>query len=123
MIENFGVGVMEEWGHDWETLHRINPRLIYCRLSDFGQTGPYQSRRLDGRTAYGMIGEGFSGWGYLNGPESGLPMHSNFAWGDTMDGIQDGRPGQLVRAHRPTSGSENSVQPRASRTGLGRRSI
>ena len=82
VTENFRPFRMEEWGHDWETLHHINPRLIYCRLSGFGQTGPYQSRR-----AYGMIGEGFSGWGYLNGPESGLPVHSNFAWGDTMDAI------------------------------------
>ncbi len=82
VTENFRPFRMEEWGHDWETLHRINPGLIYCRLSGFGQTGPYRNRR-----AYGMIGEGFSGWGYLNGPENGIPMHSNFAWGDTMDAI------------------------------------
>lgn len=79
VTENFRPDRMDSWGHDWATLHRINPRLVYLRLSGFGQTGPYSGRR-----AYGMIGEAFSGWSWLNGFPDGPPMHSSFSWGDTL---------------------------------------
>ena len=82
VTENFRSYVMDRWGHDWERLRRINPHLIYCRLSGFGQTGPYRHRR-----AYGMIGEAFSGWSWLNGYTDGPVIHSSFSLGDTMDSI------------------------------------
>ena len=76
VIENFGVGVMEERGHDWETLRGLNPRLIYCRLSDYGQDVPYKDRRLDGRTA-----EAFGGFSYIDGERDGPPLHSQMDMG------------------------------------------
>ena len=80
LTENFRPYRMEEWGHSWDTLHKINPRLIYARMSGFGLTGPYSRRR-----AYGMIGEAFAGWSWLNGFPDGPAMHSSFSWGDTLD--------------------------------------
>ena len=44
LIENFKVGGLKRYGLDYDGLHRINPRLIYCSITGFGQTGPYSHR-------------------------------------------------------------------------------
>ncbi len=43
-IENYKVGDMEKYGIDYATLKAINPRLVYCSITGFGQTGPYRAR-------------------------------------------------------------------------------
>ena len=81
VIENFRPGVMERLGNSWEVLSAINPRLILCRLSGYGQTGPFRNRR-----AYGRVAEAFSGFVNINGDPSGPPTHPNMALGDTTAG-------------------------------------
>ena len=76
VIETNPPGVMEAWGHDWETLRSINPRLIFCRISPFGQTGPYAHCRLDGRTA-----EAFGGFCQFDGERDGPPSTLRWTWG------------------------------------------
>src|SRR6185295_5015914 len=44
IVEGFRPGVMKRLGADYETLHQLNPRLVYCSLSGFGQDGPYRDR-------------------------------------------------------------------------------
>ncbi len=44
VLDNYRPGVMERLGLDYETLRRINPRIIACSISGFGQTGPYRDR-------------------------------------------------------------------------------
>jgi crotonobetainyl-CoA:carnitine CoA-transferase CaiB-like acyl-CoA transferase len=44
VLENFKVGALKAYGLDYETLRGINPRLVYCSITGFGQTGPYASR-------------------------------------------------------------------------------
>ena len=44
LVENFAPGTAQRLGLGWEVVHRTNPRLIYCSLSGFGQTGPYAHR-------------------------------------------------------------------------------
>ena len=44
LVENFKVGDMTRYGLDFEQLQRINPRLVYCSITGFGQTGPYKHR-------------------------------------------------------------------------------
>jgi crotonobetainyl-CoA:carnitine CoA-transferase CaiB-like acyl-CoA transferase len=43
-IENFKVGDMARYGLDFASLHKINPRMVYCSVTGFGQTGPYRER-------------------------------------------------------------------------------
>lgn len=61
-IQNFRVGVIERLGLDYETLHRHNPKLIYCAISGFGEVGPlHQAGCAD------YIMQAFSGFARLNG--------------------------------------------------------
>lgn len=81
LVENFRPGVMERLGFGWDELSAINPRLVLCRLSGFGQTGPYAERR-----AYGRVGEAFAGFAHLTGDPAGPPSHSHMSVGDTVAG-------------------------------------
>jgi len=104
VTENFRPYVMDRWGHDWPTLRAINPRLIYCRLSGFGLTGPYRNRR-----AYGMIGEAFSGWAWLNGYADNEPLHSSFSWGDTLDSTWAAASIMMALYWRDAQGGEGQL--------------
>jgi CoA:oxalate CoA-transferase len=45
IVENFSPGTVERLGLGWEVVHKLNPRILYCSLSGFGQTGPYRNRK------------------------------------------------------------------------------
>jgi crotonobetainyl-CoA:carnitine CoA-transferase CaiB-like acyl-CoA transferase len=81
LVENFRPGVMERLGGSWEQLCGINPRLVMCRLSGYGQTGPYRNLR-----SYGRISEAFAGFAHITGEPDGPPMHSHMSLGDTVAG-------------------------------------
>ncbi|MEJ7932136.1 CaiB/BaiF CoA-transferase family protein [Ramlibacter sp. AN1015] len=55
-VENFKVGDMRRYGLDWESLRVINPRLVYCSITGFGQTGPYRERAGYDYAVQGMGG-------------------------------------------------------------------
>lgn len=46
VLENFKVGGLKRYGLDYASLKEANPRLVYCSITGFGQTGPYAARRL-----------------------------------------------------------------------------
>ena len=69
LIENYRPGVAKRLGIDWDTLSRLNPRLIYCSISGFGQTGPYASRG-----GYDLIAQGMSGIMSATGHDDGPPV-------------------------------------------------
>ena len=81
VVENFRPGVMERLGCGYATLAALNPRLVMCRLSGFGQDGPYAQRR-----AYGRIAEAFAGFAHITGEADGPPSHSHMSVGDTVAG-------------------------------------
>ena len=62
VIENFKPGTMEKWGLGPEDLKSLNPKLIYTRISGYGQTGPYSRK-----PGYASVTGAFSGFRYLNG--------------------------------------------------------
>jgi crotonobetainyl-CoA:carnitine CoA-transferase CaiB-like acyl-CoA transferase len=56
LIENFRVGTMERMGLGWESLHAVNPRLVYCQITGFGRTGPFAERG-----GFDLIAQGYAG--------------------------------------------------------------
>jgi crotonobetainyl-CoA:carnitine CoA-transferase CaiB-like acyl-CoA transferase len=83
LVENFRPGVLEDLGLAPERLlAEVNPALIICRVSGWGQTGPWADRR-----GYGRTGEAGSGFAHLNGEPDGPPSHSAMSLGDTATAI------------------------------------
>jgi succinyl-CoA:(S)-malate CoA-transferase subunit B len=62
LVENFQPGTFEGWGLGWETLKKINPRLVMVSISAYGQTGPYSPR-----PGFGRIANAFGGISFLAG--------------------------------------------------------
>jgi crotonobetainyl-CoA:carnitine CoA-transferase CaiB-like acyl-CoA transferase len=69
LIENYRPGVARRLGIDYDTLAAINPRLVYCSISGFGQAGPYADRG-----GYDLIAQGMSGIMSATGREGGAPV-------------------------------------------------
>jgi CoA:oxalate CoA-transferase len=82
LVENFRPGVMERLGLSYKSLNEINPRLIYCAVSGFGQTGPDASK-----PAYDQIIQGLSGVMAINGDERLNPLRAGFPVCDTVGGL------------------------------------
>jgi formyl-CoA transferase len=68
LLENYKVGQLKKYGLDYASLSEINPRLIYCSITGFGQTGP-----LAHRAGYDFITQGLSGFMSVTGERDGLP--------------------------------------------------
>jgi len=82
VVENFRPGVMARLGFAYEHLCQINPRIIYCAISGFGQTGPDACK-----PAYDQIIQGLSGVMAINGDERLNPLRSGFPVCDTVGGL------------------------------------
>lgn len=81
VTENFRPGVMDNLGIGWETLREINPRLIYCAVSGFGQTGPKRAT-----AAFDGMIQAMSGLMSITGMENNGPTRVGFAGADVMSG-------------------------------------
>ncbi|EZP80196.1 CaiB/BaiF family protein [Novosphingobium resinovorum] len=82
LVENYRPGVMERLGLGWEELHAINPRLIYCSISGYGQTGP-----LRDRPSFDIVLQAMSGALSMNGEAGSLPTKLGIPLGDLVGGI------------------------------------
>lgn len=82
IVENFRPGVMERLGLSYKVLSEINPRIIYCAISGFGQTGPDAYK-----PAYDQIIQGLSGVMAINGDERLNPLRCGFPVCDTVGGL------------------------------------
>jgi formyl-CoA transferase len=82
VVENFRPGVMKRLGVGYETLRELNPRLVYCAISGFGQTGPDALK-----PAYDQIIQGLSGTMAVNGDERLNPLRCGFPVCDTVGGL------------------------------------
>lgn len=82
LIENFRPGVMEKWGLGPEEIKKTNPKLVYTRISGYGQTGPYAQK-----PGFASVCEGISGFRHVNGFEGQAPVRPNLSIGDTIAGI------------------------------------
>ncbi len=82
LIENFKVGGLKKYGLDFDSLSELNPRLIYCSITGFGQTGPYAHR-----AGYDYIIQGMSGLMSITGDPDGQPQRAGVAITDLFTGI------------------------------------
>lgn len=82
LIENFKVGGLAKYGLDYDSLSALNPRLIYCSITGFGQTGPYAKR-----AGYDYIIQGMSGLMSVTGEPDGQPQKVGVAVTDIFTGI------------------------------------
>ncbi len=82
VVENFKVGGLRRFGLDYETLHARFPRLVYCSITGFGQTGPYAHR-----AGYDFIIQGMSGLMSVTGEPDGPPQKVGVAVVDIFTGV------------------------------------
>ncbi|QEE36978.1 CoA transferase [Octadecabacter sp. SW4] len=82
LIENFKVGGLAKHGLDYDSLHELNPRLIYCSITGFGQDGPYAER-----AGYDYIIQGMSGLMSVTGDPAGQPQKVGVAFTDIFTGV------------------------------------
>ncbi len=82
LIENFKVGGLAKFGLDYASLSGINPRLIYCSVTGFGQTGPYAAR-----AGYDLMAQGMGGFMSLTGAPDGEPTRAGVPIADIFTGV------------------------------------
>ena len=99
VVENFRPGVMARLGLSYDDLREINPLLIYCAISGFGQTGPDAFK-----PAYDQIIQGLSGVMALNGDERLNPLRCGFPVCDTVGGLNAAFAIMAALFHRKRTG-------------------
>jgi crotonobetainyl-CoA:carnitine CoA-transferase CaiB-like acyl-CoA transferase len=82
LIENFKVGGLVKFGLDYKSLSALNPRLIYCSVTGFGQTGPYAPR-----AGYDLLVQGMGGIMSVTGQTDGEPMRNGIPVADIFTGV------------------------------------
>jgi crotonobetainyl-CoA:carnitine CoA-transferase CaiB-like acyl-CoA transferase len=82
LIENFKLGGLKKYGLDYDSLKQINPKLIYCSITGFGQNGPYAAR-----PGYDFLVQGMGGLMSITGPIEGPPYKAGIAVADVFTGL------------------------------------
>ena len=85
LLENYKVGDLKRYGLDYESLHEINPRLVYCSITGFGQTGPYSRR-----PGYDSVFQAMGGLMSVNGLPDGVPGGGPMKIGPSLADILGG---------------------------------
>ena len=103
LIENFKVGGLAQYGLDYQSLAAVHPRLVYCSITGFGQTGPYAHR-----AGYDFLMQGMGGLmsvtGRADGEEGAGPQKVGVALTDIMTGLYATIAVQAALAERARSG-------------------
>ncbi len=103
LLENYKVGGLAKYGLDYQSLQQINPRLIYCSITGFGQTGPYRNR-----AGYDFLIQGMGGLMSITGePDDvpgGGPQKVGVALADVMTGLYAGNACLAALAYREQTG-------------------
>jgi len=99
VVENFRPGVMDRLGLGYPALAELNPKLIYCAISGFGQTGPDALK-----PAYDQIIQGLSGEMAVNGDERLNPLRTGFPVCDTVGGLNAAFAVMAALFHRERTG-------------------
>ena len=82
VVENYKPGGLDKYGLDYASLSALNPSLVYCSISGFGQTGPNRNR-----PGYDLMAQGFGGIMSITGAPDGPPMKVGVGVADLMCGM------------------------------------
>ena len=104
VIENFKRGGLQKYGLDYDSLKAINPKLVYCSITGFGQDGPYADR-----AGYDYIVQGMSGFMSITGTPDGEPMKAGVAIADIFTGIYAVTAIQAALIHAMKTGEGQHV--------------
>ena len=104
VIENFKVGGLKKYGLDYDSLKADNPRLIYCSITGFGQTGPYAHR-----AGYDFMIQGMAGVMSITGEPDGEPMKMGVAFSDIFAGLHAVIGIQAALLHREKTGEGQNI--------------
>ncbi|HVL75223.1 MAG TPA: CaiB/BaiF CoA-transferase family protein, partial [Noviherbaspirillum sp.] len=108
VLENFKVGGLKQYGLDYDSLKALNPRLIYCSITGFGQTGPYAAR-----AGYDFLIQGMGGLmsltGLPDGEPGGGPMKVGVALTDVLTGLYAATAVLAALAHRDQGGKGQHI--------------
>ena len=101
VVENFTPGVVDRLSIDYGSVKAINPRVVYCSISGFGQTGPYKNR-----SAYDQIMQGIGGIMSVTGEPGGTPVKTGIAVTDIGAGMLAAYAIVTALLHRATHKQE-----------------
>ena len=108
VLENFKVGGLKGYGLDYASLSAINPKLVYCSITGFGQDGPYAAR-----AGYDFLIQGMGGLmsitGRADGEEGGGPQKVGVALTDILTGLYAGNAILAALAHREQTGQGQHI--------------
>ena len=108
VLENFKVGGLKGYGLDYASLSALNPRLIYCSITGFGQDGPYAAR-----AGYDFLIQGMGGLmsvtGRAEGEDGAGPQKVGVALTDILTGLYAGNAILAALAHREKSGAGQHI--------------
>ena len=104
LIENFKLGGLAKYGLDYASLAAINPKLVYCSITGFGQTGPYAHR-----AGYDFILQGMSGLMSITGEPDGQPQKVGVAVTDIFTGLYSVIAIQAALVHRAKTGEGQHI--------------
>jgi len=104
LIENFKLDGLKKYGLDYESLRAVNPKLVYCSITGFGQTGPYAPR-----AGYDFIIQGMSGLMSITGEPGREPQKAGVAVSDIFTGLYSVIAIQAALRHAETTGEGQHI--------------
>ncbi|MER8948737.1 CaiB/BaiF CoA-transferase family protein [Mesorhizobium sp. M0185] len=104
LIENFKVGGLKKYGLDYDSLRKINSRLIYCSITGFGQSGPYAPR-----AGYDFIIQGMAGMMSITGEAGREPQKAGVAISDVFTGLYSVIAIQAALRHAEKTGEGQHI--------------
>jgi crotonobetainyl-CoA:carnitine CoA-transferase CaiB-like acyl-CoA transferase len=104
LIENFKLGGLKKYGLDYESLKAINPKLVYCSITGFGQDGPYAPR-----AGYDFIIQGMAGLMSITGQPGGEPQKVGVAVTDIFTGLYSVIAIQAALRHAEQTGQGQHI--------------
>ncbi len=104
LIENFKVGGLAKYGLDYDSIRAVNPAIVYCSVTGFGQTGPNAHK-----PGYDLLAQGAGGIMSLTGEPDGEPMKVGVGIADIMCGMYAANAIQAALIHRMKTGEGQHI--------------